>query len=221
MGIGSNVRAFRKAKEWSQAELAEASGVSQQLISQIERDVNESTRELPALARALGVRAADIDPAFRDDQVNEVRSADIPLPAVRDLPRDIPVLGTAAGSDHARGAFQLSAEAVDYVRRPPALATSLTAYALYVEGDSMSPKFEPGDLIYVNPSRPARPGDFVVIEEMLGDGERRGFVKLYVKRSGSWHIVRQFNPEAELRFPAEERSVQVHKVLSLADLLGT
>lgn len=223
MGIGSTVKALRAGKKWSQAQLASASGVSQQLISQIERDINESTKELPALANALGVKPSDLDPAFGDGgPVSELRTADIALPAIGSLPRDVPVLGTAAGSDYERGAFQLSSDVVDYVRRPPGIATNLKAYALYVEGESMLPKFEPGELIYVNPARPVRPGDYVVIQEVVSaDDETRGFVKLYVKRAGDWHVVRQFNPEAELRFPVRDEGVRVHRVLSMSDLLGT
>ena len=93
MGIGSNLKRLRAAKGWSQAQLAQASGVSQQLISQIERDVNQSTKELPALAIALGVRPPDIDPAFREAEAT-VTPAEVPLPSIANLPRDVPVLGT-------------------------------------------------------------------------------------------------------------------------------
>jgi HTH-type transcriptional regulator/antitoxin HipB len=48
---------FRKAKGWTQADLASRMGVSQQLISAMERDVTSTTaaRLLTAL-RVLGVR---------------------------------------------------------------------------------------------------------------------------------------------------------------------
>jgi transcriptional regulator with XRE-family HTH domain len=64
MGIAENLKRLRKEKGLSQPRLAEKSGVSQQLISQIESGRNETTNKLPSLARALGVRVADIDPAY-------------------------------------------------------------------------------------------------------------------------------------------------------------
>lgn len=64
MTIGANLQRLRKAAKLSQTQLAKLSGVSQQLISQIETDVNNSTKELPALANALGVPVSEIDESY-------------------------------------------------------------------------------------------------------------------------------------------------------------
>ena len=42
-------------------------------------------------------------------------------------------MGTAAGAMLGKGAFQLSSDVVDYVRRPQALTGARGVYALYVE----------------------------------------------------------------------------------------
>lgn len=148
---------------------------------------------------------------------SEVRLADVPPPL--GMPKDVPVRGTVAASDYEKGAFQLGPDIVDYVRRPPGLLAARDVYALYVEGSSMLPKFDAGDLIYVNPNRPVRPGDYVVIQEPQDEDTIRGFVKQYVKRSGEWHIVQQFNPKGEMRFRAID-AVKIHRVLSTADMMG-
>lgn len=205
--------------DWNQAKLAERLGVSQGSISRWKKGTDPEGPSQVAL-RDLHASIFKAGETPAPARASEVRTADVALPAIGNLPRDVPVLGTAAGSDYERGAFQLSTDPVDYVRRPPALLANTAVYALYVEGSSMEPKYEPGELIYVNPARPVRPGDFVVVQEMIGeDDTRRGFVKQYVKRAGEWHMVRQFNPPAELRFPANE-TTRVHKVLSTSDLLG-
>lgn len=64
MGIGQNLKRLRQAAKLSQARLAKKAGVSQQLISQIERGENASTTELPALAGALDVRVDAIDESY-------------------------------------------------------------------------------------------------------------------------------------------------------------
>jgi phage repressor protein C with HTH and peptisase S24 domain len=136
------------------------------------------------------------------------------------MAKDIPVLGTVAGADLSKGAFQLTPDTIDYVRRPPALETARTVYALYVEGDSMSPRFEPGELIYVNPNRPVRVGDYVVVQEPLdGDGNYSAWVKAFVKRTSEWLVVRQLNPPGEMRFRATE-GLRVHRVMTTAEILG-
>lgn len=48
----------------SQLDLADASGISQQLISQIETGKNQTTKELPALAAALSAGVHEIDENF-------------------------------------------------------------------------------------------------------------------------------------------------------------
>lgn len=62
--IAENLKRLRKAAKLTQGRLAELSGVSQQLISQIERGENATTRELPALASALHVGVHEIDESF-------------------------------------------------------------------------------------------------------------------------------------------------------------
>ena len=55
MNLADRLRAARLRKGWSQAKLAEESGVSQQLISKLERGEAQATKEGPALAGALGM----------------------------------------------------------------------------------------------------------------------------------------------------------------------
>lgn len=65
MTIGENLKRFRKKAGLSQADLAKLARVSQQLVSQIERGENGSTKELPAFADVLGVPVSSIDPKFQ------------------------------------------------------------------------------------------------------------------------------------------------------------
>lgn len=61
--IGSRLRHYRRSKRWSQARLAEESGVSRQTIAEMERDAVQIPREpanVRALARALGVTMREL-----------------------------------------------------------------------------------------------------------------------------------------------------------------
>jgi phage repressor protein C with HTH and peptisase S24 domain len=78
------------------------------------------------------------------------------------LSKDIPVLGTVeCGSD---GAFNLNEGPIDHVRRPPGQMNRKGIYCIYVEGSSMEPVYETGDLVYVDPHRPPQAGRDVVIQ---------------------------------------------------------
>ena len=76
MKIGENLRRIRKANGLSQDALADLIGSSQQLISQIERGENSSTKNLPALAQALSCAVEDIDPNYAIRKNDEDRKDD-------------------------------------------------------------------------------------------------------------------------------------------------
>lgn len=148
-----------------------------------------------------------------------VSGEDVPLPPVRsEMPLDVPVMGTAAGS--LKGAFQLDTSSpIDRVRRPPGIATAVDIYALYIVGDSMSPRFEDGELIYVSGRRPVRSGDDVVIQVHGEDDQVEAYCKRLVKRDSSGATVEQFNPTTRFDIAAD-RTIAIHKVLNLNDLFG-
>lgn len=140
------------------------------------------------------------------------------IPTMSELPRDVPVFGVAEGG--ADGTFEMDG-IVDYVRRPPGIARQRNVYAIYVVGDSMSPRYDPGDLVFVSPARAPGPGSDVVIQ-LAGDSEhaeRRYFIKRLVRRTATDVILRQFNPEGEIVMPLN-RIVTMHRVLTAAELMG-
>lgn len=55
MSLGTRIRERRKAVGWSQAKLSDESGISQQMLSKLERGVAFGTTEIVDLARALKV----------------------------------------------------------------------------------------------------------------------------------------------------------------------
>lgn len=151
---------------------------------------------------------------------SEIRDAGFGLGPVGQLPKDVPVLGTAAGAELGKGAFSFTSEVVDYVRRPFGLLGDKDVYALYVEGESMVPKYEPGDLVFVHPGRKPRGGDYVVVQEHdHNNGGPRGYIKRLVTITGKFIKTEQFNPKAAIDF-AIRPGVVVHKVLTEGELYG-
>jgi phage repressor protein C with HTH and peptisase S24 domain len=131
----------------------------------------------------------------------------------------VPVHGTVVGG--AEGDFEMNGAVVDYVRRPPGIAGTRDVFALYVTGDSMEPRYRPGDLVYVNPARPPRSGDDVVIELLpaAGSGAGPAFVKTLRARAPAAWICEQYNPPRQLEYPLE-RVRQVLRIMTLTELLG-
>jgi len=96
-------------------------------------------------------------------------------------PALIPVYGHALGGKD--GGFILSGNQVSEVPVPPNLANVPDAYALYVVGESMEPRYFAGEIVFVNPRLPVCRGAFVVAQISKGDEEQpHAYVKWFVSQ---------------------------------------
>lgn len=134
------------------------------------------------------------------------------LPMRHEMPQDVPVLGSGTGGSAGEMNFNGT---IDYIRRPPSLAQTRDVYAVYVVGESMEPRYFPGDPVFVSPHRPVRAGDHVVVQCL--DGENLvAFIKVTKgRRNGKW-IFEQYNPAGEWVPPGRVHSV--HRIFTNADI---
>ena len=209
----------------TQATLGEAIGRERSVVSKIlDGKLKFNLDYVEPFARVLDAPPAEIL-ARAGLNMGNARASDIEspqpppsLPRKDDMPRDVPVEGTAAGS--ARGAFQIEGGPVDFVRRPPGIAGAKDVYALYVVNDSMEPRFAEGELIYVHPGRPVQPGNFVVVVQKTADLEPpQAYVKRLVRRDGETLVLEQLNPQATLEL-AQSTVQSVHRILTMNELFG-
>lgn len=230
--IYARIQSRLEAVGLSAAGASKRAGLSADGIRNIERAIRSgshsgvSTTTLTALAPVLETTVAwlvdgdDAPAATPLPKAGDVRPAEVVFQSSATPPKDVPVLGTAAGSGLGNGAFQLTTDVIDYARRPAGLAGARDAYALYVEGESMAPRFEPGDIVFVHPHRKPQPGDYVIIQEAdTNNGEPRAFIKRLVRMTGTTVRVMQFNPEATIDFVIRPGTV-VHKVITDTELYG-
>jgi phage repressor protein C with HTH and peptisase S24 domain len=221
--IGAAIRLARKRRGKVMRELAEHIGVETAAVGNWENGHNlPSTDNLLKLADFLHVGSSELgrgEVRFLDEQP-ELSDAEIvtdPAP-FQGGPRDVRVLGASVGGDD--GDFTFNGQVIGYVRRPPGIATLNDVFAVHVIGDSMEPRFEPGDMIYCSTRTPV-PGDDIVIEMFPAEGETVGkaFIKRLVRRTKSEIVCRQYNPARELVFsPYEVKSV--FRVIPLRELVG-
>jgi SOS-response transcriptional repressor LexA len=234
--IGDRLKSLRKTKSG----LAKALGIDPARVSEIiggRRNVQVT--ELPVMAAILEMPTEELvgrlvsrrqaqraagsgdGPGFHLAEPAGGNDGFVPapleVPARGSLPRDLPVYGSAVGG--LDGSFEMNGQVVDYVERPPSLGGARNAYGIYVQGDSMSPRFEAGWLVLVNPSRPVRKGDNVVVQ-LKGPDEHAAplaFLKVFDARTPSQLVVRQFNPPRALEWPIGE-VISMHRVVGVAEL---
>nr|USU32959.1 helix-turn-helix domain-containing protein [Methylobacterium sp. OTU13CASTA1] len=232
--LGSIIAQARKAKKLTQAQVAAAFKITRPAVGQWESgETSPGTDRLVALADLLNfdlgaaMRGELAQAADRPELSDEPTEPNVRRPAtvaVADSasfkgPRNVPVYGTGSGGDG--GDFRFNGSTIDHAPRPPGIENRRDVYVVYVVGNSISPAYEDGAPIYVDPHRRPQPRDYVVVElKGSEDGEPGdAFVKRLVRRTPTKLIVEQFEPKKELVF--EEADVlRVNRVIPWPELVG-
>lgn len=232
--VGKRLTALREGQMLTIPDLAQKVAIDVAVLERWEQDDGLPTSdELRQLEEALGDSlvpegfALSFAHYLREDAQSasgyaekpnaRIAEGDIPIQVDRLLPY-IPVYSTAQGGPEGR--FEMySADTIDRIPRPAALAHAKNIYAIFVEGDSMYPAFRAGDPAVINPDRPPSIGDYVVIFLIREDGpEPSGYLKMLVKRTADKVVVEQHNPSKEMTFKVSEIQ-RMHRVYRPAELL--
>ena len=125
--------------------------------------------------------------------------------------RLLPVYGQEVAGEH--GEFDLDGNILFEVGCPPQLNQSTDAYALEVSGETMWPRYQDGEIVFCDPLRRVKKGDFVVAQVLEDDNSKtpKAFVKMFSHHNGKELVLEQFNPPQKLVFP-HNKVVSVHKI---------
>lgn len=177
----------------------------------------DQIRTLPELEHSpSGIHEAE--PGFAP-QAGEAAPAQVSVPAAANLMRDVEVRGVAVGGNES--CFEFNGEVVDRVRRPPGIAGASNVFAIYVVGQSMSPRFEEGELVFVHPGRPATSGCDVIVELHGYDGDPgQCYIKRLVKRTPTRTVLQQFNPARDDIAFDNDNIRAMYRILTASELLG-
>lgn len=211
------ILAWMARHELNNRKLAELLGISEDKVSKSLTDKGKRRRwqedEALKLSQLLNADQSLVKTEVRGTGMSaaEVREAW----AMRGNVKPVPLVGTALG-----GAFgdletvemtelRLT-EVLDYLARPQGLADDDLAYAVEIVGESMAPRFEPGERVFVSPKSPVRPGDDVIVqlidpngEEDFADAVTEVLIKRLVRRTATFIELRQFNPDSTFEVPLD------------------
>jgi phage repressor protein C with HTH and peptisase S24 domain len=115
-------------------------------------------------------------------------------------PRGDPIPIRSAGRGGGEQEMFLADGPIGYTARPANLNGVRGAYAIYMVGDSMEPRYEQGWLLHVNPFKPPTRGRDVVVYKQ----DQAVLIKQFVRWDGDALVLRQLNPPLELRIPRAE-----------------
>jgi len=177
MKFSEILRKRRRELGLTQQNIADIWGIKSVNVSAWEngKGMPEATR-LPALAKRLRISLSELmgetppptdahRPDSNDGSADEVEDA----PEILGTPRLIPVVGRVqAGPD---GLLHVDDSPSDNLDGYMAWYTScVEAYALRVRGESMSPRYLPGEFVGVDPCAEVLPSDEVIV--LMHDGRR-------------------------------------------------
>lgn len=214
-----------KPPELSKAAWATRAGFSRSIFNGIRAHGNPTTATLEKLLDVIGISLGQF--TLPDQPVlSEVRGTGMGVADVErawrsaEPSKPVPLLGSAIGGEW-EDQVELTelhlGEVLDYVARPPSLANDKHAYAVTIVGDSMAPRFEPGERAFVSPRAPASIGDDVIVQLKGTGGEDEAdritmvLIKRLVRRTAAFVELRQFNPDMTFRVPAD-RIAAIHRV---------
>ena len=230
--LGDLIRLKRKEMGLNQGQFGNLFGASQTTVSDWERGNISMMRNWKKLASALDVSESDFLEMMKEateeaDKVKRLPAAlkilsapaiaappsgsVVAAPSPQLGPRDVPVLGRAKGGDG--GEFEFNGQVMGWVQRPPHLIGVLDAYATYVDGESMFPRYKPGETVWTNPPKSFARGDDVIVQlhpEAEG-GNPRGYIKEFVRWEPKYLVVAQYNPPMEIKYD-REMVISVHKI---------
>lgn len=175
----------------------------------IPRKLPEDARAL--LAPALGVSEDDLKEGINRSSTgnSSIRSESATVDRGNER---LKVLGMAeCGPD---GWSLWNGDVIDTVARPANLAGARDAYAVYISGASMEPRYHPGELAHIHPGKPVTIGAYVLVQKRPdGPGEPPlAVIKRLAKRSGTKITLEQFNPPKTFEIKVSE-VVSMHRVV--------
>lgn len=233
--LGENLKAARSAAGLKQREVADRLGVEQPTVQRWEAGKREpDNATLRRLAEIFGVKVSDLL-GESSPPIPVSTALPAPMPAVPpgQWARDVPVVGgglaaplhvsvKGQGLEIEQTSLDFGADP-DFAPRPPSFATNRTIYCVYVWGDSMMPRFDAGDRLYVDPRRPANVGEDVVVQLRADPNSDDlqvvvALIKKLVRRNGSTIELEQYNPATRLTIDLA-RVTSIHRIVPWRELL--
>lgn len=225
MKWGNRLRSKLDELGWSLPRLAAEMGRPDDaaLIESLGKYVNDRVDNprgmmMRDIAAAIGMTEVELrtgnklTTSIHDEVITQNSRDTATLGGAVSLTKKIPAYGQAMGGKY--GEFILNGNKVADILAPASLNNVADAYAVYIAGDSMEPRYFAGEAAFVHPGLPVRKGDFVVAQ-IASDDEGSAplaYVKRFLSMDDKRLRLEQFNPRKTIEFP-RKKVVSVHLIL--------
>ncbi len=218
MSIGDRIKDARKKAGISQAELARLVGRSQSAVAEWETGGTEPRRNIVEKIAAV----LDVSPLWLEiGGVVEAGRRYDPYPseeggfgeAGQPLNDPGPVYATLVGSE---GEQVVTSDVVEYRPKPSKWGNVKGLYGFYVISDTMEPRINAGELVWVHPNRRPAPGQEAIFTRRGSNpNATKAALKVFVAQTPAAWVVKQYNPEKEYELSKAEWDCQLIVALDL------
>lgn len=184
----NRIRQMRMRAGFSCAELARRLDMIPATLGRIERGER-------GLRTELAVKIADVCSCRLEEVVGVLETTEL---VPDDTANRLPIVGrTLFGT----GVAMTQTGAT--IPRPSVVAGVEDAYGFDMPDATMSPRYEPGEVLIVDPSRRAKPGDYVIAGTLV-DGQELGTAYRLEKLDDFGVALETLNPQETTRKPLKE-----------------
>ncbi|WP_294948276.1 LexA family transcriptional regulator [Sulfurivirga sp.] len=216
--IGERIKQRRQELGYTQRKLAELIGIKPPSLHGLEsgRAKSPSAKTLHALVRVLKTTPDWILEGKGPKEIPESGISDTidtgSAIAIATMPK-VPIISFVQAGNWSEVILDSSGE-LEYAPCP--VPCGPHTFGLHVEGESMLPRFHPGDLIFVDPDRGYGSGDFVIAQI---DHENKATFKQYLETEDG-PMLKALNPDWPNRYlPLPEGSRIIGRVIAKLEAL--
>jgi phage repressor protein C with HTH and peptisase S24 domain len=203
--LGARIKKVRQTRgDLTQQQFADRlSGVTRGAVGNWERGLGIKRENLSAIAKEFDVSFEWLAENRGLMDVETEPSNALVGDKLHGRVNTIPLYGHAVGGQD--GEFVLNGNKLDDITAPPSLSAAKGAYAVTVAGESMSPRYEDGETVYVDPTRRVVRGNYVVAQIQHEEaGALLAYIKRFVRHNADELVLEQLNPPKELRFKHQD-----------------
>ncbi len=188
MSLGQRIRELRKARGLTLQQVADVFGITRASVSGWESDDTRPDQDkLPSLSKKLGTTVEHLLTGKKPDVAAD---SDANVEQGPDLRGHVPLISwVQAGNWEAVVDNFSPGDAEDWMPCPRKYGPQ--TFALRVRGVSMEPKYQDGDIIFVDPDAQAEHGKNIVVR--LDDEHEATFKQLVME--GDQKFLRALNPD--------------------------
>lgn len=150
MKFPNNLRTLRNQKGLQQIEVAKGVGLKQPEYSKMERGERRIGNHIDNICKFYQV---DVD-AIYDNLVDTGTVS-------RNYSEDLPVYGFPRLNGEG---IEMHQNFASHTFRPDYLIHNTNSYACFIHGEEMKPRYEHGNLVYVDPLKKYEVGDYVIVQ---------------------------------------------------------